>query len=75
MIITVAIPLLFLFIFIEYLFLLRAKYRPLKAFVSIDTLSNLAAGITSRLTKPFMAFFSLGIYELCFQYLRLFDAS
>ena len=75
MIITIAIPLLFLFIFVEYLFSRRQKYRPLKAFVSIDTLSNLAAGITSRLTKPFMGFFSLGIYTLCFQHMRLFDAS
>lgn len=75
MIVTIAIPLLFAFIFVEYLYSRQKKYRSLKAYVPIDTLSNLAAGITSRLTKPFMGFFSLGIYALCFQHLRLFDAS
>ena len=75
MVVTLAIPILFLFIFVEYLFYRTPKMRKFNNYLPIDTLSNFATAIMSRLTKPFMVFFSIGIYTLVFQHLRLFDAS
>ena len=71
MVVTYAIPALFFLIFLEYLFC-RLKGRGY--YLAIDTLSNLAAGILSRLTKPFLKFFSIGVYIIIYENFRLFTA-
>ncbi len=72
MVVTYAIPVLFLFVFVEYVF---CKLRKRGRYLGIDTLANLSAGILSRLTIPFTKVLSVGAYVLIYENYRLFTVS
>ncbi len=72
MVVTYAIPVLFLFVLLEYLY---CKLRKRGRYLGIDTLANLSAGILSRLTVPFTKVISIGAYVLVYEHLRLFTLS
>lgn len=72
MVVTYAIPVLFLFVFLEYLY---CKLRKRGRYLGIDTLANLCAGILSRLTIPFTKVISVGAYVLVYEHLRLFTVT
>ena len=72
MVITYAIPVLFLLVFLEYIYC-RLSRRG--RYLGIDTLANLATGILSRLTIPFTKFISVGAYVLVYEHFRLFTVS
>jgi len=72
MVVTYAIPVLFLFVLLEYVY---CKLRKRGRYLGIDTLANLSVGILSRLTIPFTKAISLGAYLLVYEHLRLFTVS
>ena len=72
MVVTYAIPVLFLFVFLEYLF---CKLTKRGRYLGIDTLANLSAGILSRLTIPFTKLISVGAYIYVYEHFRLFTVS
>ena len=72
MVVTYAIPVLFLLVFLEYLF---CKLTKRGRYLGIDTLANLSAGILSRLTIPFTKFISVGAYIYVYEHFRLFTVS
>ena len=72
MVVTYAIPVLFLFVFLEYLY---CKLRKRGRYLGIDTLANLSTGILSRLTIPFTKVISVGAYIYVYEHFRLFSVS
>lgn len=72
MVVTYAIPVLFLFVFLEYLY---CKFAKRGRYLGIDTLANLSVGILSRLTIPFTKIISVGAYIYVYEHLRLFTVS
>ena len=67
-----AIPALLFCVLLEYLFCRR--FRP-RAYLALDTLSNLAAGLLSHLTRPFLKIVGLTAYVFIYEHCRLLDAA
>ena len=72
MVAAYAIPALLLCVLLEYLFCRR--FRP-QDYFALDTLSNLAAGLLSHLTRPFFKIVGLTAYALVYDHCRLLDAA
>ena len=67
-----AIPALLFFVLLEYLFCRR--FRPLD-YLALDTLSNLAAGLLSHLTRPLLKIVGLSAYIIIYDNCRLLNAA
>ena len=67
-----AIPALLFCVLLEYLFCRR--FRP-QDYYPLDTLSNLAAGLLSHLTRPFFKIVGLTAYLIIYDHCRLLDAA
>ena len=67
-----AIPALLLCVLLEYLYCRRYQRQ---SYLALDTLSNLAAGIFSHLTRPFLKLIGIGAYILIYDNFRLLTLS
>ena len=63
-----AIPALLLCVLLEYLYCHRYQH---KSYLALDTLSNLAAGVFSHLTRPFLKLIGVGAYIIIYDNFRL----
>ena len=67
-----AIPALLFCVLLEYFYCRR--FRPRDYFV-LDTISNLAAGLLSHLTRPFFKVIGLTAYVIIYEHCRLLDTT